>query len=275
MQLTCPECSKTVPAEHINIQKMVAVCPSCDAVFQFEMPRADQAKAKRRKIKQPKHLILEETDDYLRMAFRTNWRLDQDEVVINSAALSAIFALASFGLIFVARGVPTTIMGLVGLVLMVGMLLRLSFRLTSRTQIVMDEHQIRVSRTPDRSLLQMKNHVNLARVRDIVTEETAKSKKEGYDTPRYRVFAQLEDGSERFIVTELVQEYADFVSYRLNERLQEDRALYEAGDALYLDASDAIAPDVSRLQDDDSNSDDDDDDDDLPNISDLTQSSGQ
>jgi hypothetical protein len=33
--LNCPNCDYAVPSEHINIDRMVAVCPTCDTIFRF------------------------------------------------------------------------------------------------------------------------------------------------------------------------------------------------------------------------------------------------
>lgn len=63
-------------------------------------------------------------------------------------------------------------------------------------------------------------------------EETAISKKEGYDTPRYRVWAETEDGSRRVIVHDVTEEYVVFIAQRLEERLHTDADI-----------------DVSRLED--------------------------
>ena len=37
MKLTCPECGATISASHINIQALVAVCATCDAVFRVDV----------------------------------------------------------------------------------------------------------------------------------------------------------------------------------------------------------------------------------------------
>ena len=41
MQVNCPNCGEKVPADHINIQKMTAVCPACDTIFSFDLPEAE------------------------------------------------------------------------------------------------------------------------------------------------------------------------------------------------------------------------------------------
>ena len=59
-------------------------------------------------------------------------------------------------------------------------------------------------------------------VTSIKCEETAISKKEAYDTPRYRVWAETSDGNRRTIVNDVTEDYAYFISQQLDERLQLD-----------------------------------------------------
>ncbi len=35
MKLTCPECGAHIPADNINVERLVAKCGACDAVFAF------------------------------------------------------------------------------------------------------------------------------------------------------------------------------------------------------------------------------------------------
>ena len=91
----------------------------------------------------------------------------------------------------------------------------------------------RITRKPIPNPLNQGHEVPLAGVTAIKYEETAISKKEAYDTPRYRVLAETEDGSHRTIVNDVTEDYAVFIAQCLEERL-------------YMDAN----PDVSRLEDD-------------------------
>ena len=90
MHVNCPNCGEKVTAENINIQKMTAVCGACDTVFRFDLP---EAKAKRRKAKQPARIVLRDAET-LQMEFRTNFRLDRNE-----AFISSIFGITSLTLI--------------------------------------------------------------------------------------------------------------------------------------------------------------------------------
>jgi len=91
----------------------------------------------------------------------------------------------------------------------------------NKTHIEMDADKIRVSRKPlpgwDQNI-----EVSLHGVSAIRYEETAISKKEGYDLPRYNVWAETPDGTRRIIVKDVIEDYAVFIAQRLNERLMQD-----------------------------------------------------
>ena len=97
----------------------------------------------------------------------------------------------------------------------------------------MDEDTIKVARKPLPNPLNQGHEISLAGVTAIKYEETAASKKEAYDTPRYQVWAETMDGSRRTIVNDVIEDYAVFVAQHLQERLQMDDER-----------------DVSRLEDD-------------------------
>jgi hypothetical protein len=248
MKLNCPECGTSIPAENINIQKMAAVCPSCGAVFQFEPA---QAKAKRRKVHQPQNLELHDTDERLQMAFRTNWRLAQNGDFLSSALLGFSFTFLTVAMTSVRMSGEALSGGpLMWLIPGIFALLSLIFYYRTatvaynKTHIEMDDERISVSRKPIPSLFEQDNDVRLAGVTVIRYEETPASKKEGYDLPRYNVWAETADGSRKIIVKDVIEEYAVFISQRLNERLAMDADVSLDADA-----------DVSRLIENDTASD--------------------
>ena len=52
MQLHCPYCGHAIPAADVNLDRMVAKCASCSAVFGFE-DQVDAAPAAPRKLAVP------------------------------------------------------------------------------------------------------------------------------------------------------------------------------------------------------------------------------
>ena len=231
MQVNCPNCGAKVTADHINIQKMTAVCAACDTVFPFDLPEA-KAKAKRRKVKQPANLILRDADT-LEIEFRTNFRLDKNQALLSSLTGGFAFMMLVVELVLFNDGdspfILTGTFFAVALTLFYGVALII----LNKTHIKMDEESIAVTRGPLPNPLNQGHDVSLAGVAAIKYEETAASKKEAYDTPRYQVWAETEDGSRRTIVNDVIEDYAVFVAQHLQERLQMDADL-----------------DVSRLEDD-------------------------
>ncbi len=231
MQLVCPHCGQPVTADHINIQRMVAVCPACNTVFQFDPA---ESKVKHRKVKKPKQITSVESDDGLNIAFRTNFRLDRNDNFIASGFLSMAFSFVTFLLLTQIPTKPQAV-PIAVILSLVTLFLYYCFALVAfnKTQIEVDDEQITVSRKPLPNLLSQPNTVALAGVERIRYEETAASKKAGYDMPRYNVWAEMADGSRKIIVSDMIEDYAVFLSQRLNE---------------YLDLE--TPPDVSRLMDD-------------------------
>lgn len=223
MQLSCPNCGEGIPSENINIQEMAAVCPACDTVFPFELP---ESKTKRRKVKRPERLTLRETDDQLQMAFRTNFRLDRSEAFLSGIIMSLVFTFTTLMLTeeFLAGDVSALLPAGFGLVTLFSYYW-LALIVYNKTHIEMDAEKIRVSRRPVPSLFSQTNEVHLSGVVAIRYEETPVSKREGYDTPRHRVWAERADGSRKIIVNDVIDEYALFISQRLNDYLNLDTHL--------------------------------------------------
>lgn len=219
MQLTCPNCGEKIPSAHINIQQMVAVCPACDTVFRFTPPAP---KAKRRKVKRPERLMLDETDQHMRMAFRTNFRLDKNEAFISSAIFSLVFTCVTalfIGQYLTERDPVLVLMAFImGLAALFGYywLARVVY---NKTHIEAAEDQITVTRKPVPNFLTPPKTIDLAGVERIHYEETPTSQKEGYDMPRYGVWALLVDGSRRLIVNDVTVDYAAFIAQCLNEHV--------------------------------------------------------
>jgi len=234
MQVNCPNCGEKVPAENINIQKMTAVCPACDTVFSFDLP---EDKAKRRKVKQPANLSLRDDHEALQIAFRTNFRLERNEGFLTSAVGAFSMTLVSV----VMLGLPRMpfVLPLVFMLIAVALFYWLALIVVNQTHIQMDEDTIKVTRKHIPNPFNHGYEVPLAGVEAIKYEETALSKKEAYDTPRYQVWAETEDGGRRIIVNDVTEDYAVFIAQRLEERLQTDAEL-----------------DISRLEDDEHRPDD-------------------
>jgi hypothetical protein len=233
MQLKCPNCGEPISSQHINIQQMAAVCPACHTVFQFD-PSDSGSKIKRRKVKRPQQVTAYESDNHLHIAFRTNFRLDKNEALLSVAGFSVIFTFITLTLLSqpsVIAKAPFIPLGFSLITLVLYYLLALvAF---NKTHIYINDEQIEVSRKPLPNPLTQPTTITLAGIETTRYEETPVSKKEHYDTPRYNVWAEMVDGNHKLIVGDVIEDYAVFVSQRLNE---------------FLDLDDT--PDVAHLLDD-------------------------
>ncbi|MBZ0287912.1 MAG: zinc-ribbon domain-containing protein [Anaerolineae bacterium] len=231
MQIVCPHCGEPITAEHINIQRMAAVCPACHTVFAFDPSPPNR---KRRKIKQPGTITTDETGDRLHIAFRTNFRLDTHEPFIMAVILSVLLTFITA--LIVSKALTASIPALLPLGFGLGTLLlyyMTALIAYNKTHIEVSNERITVSRGPLPVPFAQPTTISLAGVEAIRCEETPVSKREGYDTPRYNVWAETVDGSRRFIVSDVLEDYAVFLAQRLNE---------------FLDLE--TAPDTARLLDD-------------------------
>ncbi len=74
-KLSCPSCAADIPAASMNIAETIAVCPSCDTVFDFGFIGEQKAKKKAKRKQQqllhpPKGLRITEKGD----GFELSWR---------------------------------------------------------------------------------------------------------------------------------------------------------------------------------------------------------
>ncbi len=217
MRLTCPQCDALVTADHINIQQMVAACPSCSNVFQFTVP---EPKSKRRKMRQPRSLQLYEDED-LHLAYRTNFRLDKDENFFSSVILSTVFTLLALVMSggYLAGEIPVSLPFIFGLVAL-PMYYWLGLIVFNKTHIYMNSTSIEVSRKPLPSIGQTRE-IDLSALTSVSAEETKASKQKEYDTPRYHVWANMPDNTSKIIVADVTEDYAYFIAQKLNDKLQQ------------------------------------------------------
>lgn len=239
MQVRCPNCGVKVTAENINIQKMTAVCAACDTVFPFDLPEA-KAKTKWRDVRQPEKLVLRDAET-LRMKFATNFRLDRNETFILGTVGGSVMSVVALSLIG-ELGVPIFLP--IGFLLIAAALFYWSaLTVLNKTHIEMDEDSITVERKPFPNPFEQRVEIPLDGVTAIKYEETAISRKEGYDTPRYRVWAETTDGSRRTIVNDVIEDYAVYIAQALQERLytepDQDISRLEADDDELDDSADA------------------------------------
>ncbi len=77
MDIKCPHCSRTVPAENINIQTSIAKCGSCNAVFGFadKVPGASAFGPSKRTVEMPSnYTVANEGADLVITRRWMNWK---------------------------------------------------------------------------------------------------------------------------------------------------------------------------------------------------------
>ncbi len=218
MQPHCPRCQEPIKAEHINIQRMVALCERCGSVFDIEKQRQ---KSKRRKAKRPPALRIL-ADEPLHLAFRTNFRLDKSENFTTSFILSGVFSMVAvlMAALYLENEVPI-VLPLVFAIMACAALYSLATIVYNQTHIRVDANEIRVARRPLPSLTR-ERQLELDDVDAFSAEETAASQREGYDTPRFNVWAHYAYGGRKLVSGDLTEDYADYVASALNRNLARD-----------------------------------------------------
>lgn len=190
----------------------------------------------KRKPKQPHKLTLHEQENKLNIAFRTNFRLDRDETFLTGIILSLMFTFATLASI---GNAPLIVMA--GLVLVTLLSYYwLALTVFNKTVIQVNDDEIRVSRQPIPNPLGHENTISLYNVASILYDETPISKREGYDTPRYRVWAETPDGVQRIILNDVTEPYAAFIAGRLNEELQAFEVEEDDDESYFYDDSSSL-----------------------------------
>lgn len=240
MRIICPECQRRVSAENINMQRMAALCAHCSSLFAFELPRT---RPKRRKVQKPEHLNASE-DDTLRIAFRTNFRLDKNESFLNSAAMSAVFGVVSLlmGGLFLEGEVPL-FLPLLFVMFSLAAFYALATITFNKTHLQFDGLKLNRSRQPLPSFTSGQE-IALGAAEAFYAEESSASIEQQYDTARFHVWAELRDGSRRLAVADLPEEYAWYIASRLDACLARDPQT-DAG-RLSLEAEAEMMPETAE-----------------------------
>ncbi len=129
VKLTCPECGAQTPADNINLDRMVAKCQECDAVFGFGDQFGSAINAQdvdRLPVPRPANLQIEQTGAELRLSrrwfspaiiflalFAVFWNGFM-AVWFGIAIISRIWPLALFGILHAAVGLFVAYYALAG-----------------------------------------------------------------------------------------------------------------------------------------------------------------
>lgn len=118
-KLKCPNCGAPIPGKNINIQKMAAVCESCDSVFAFDnLPTRthDFTQAhKNKRVPKPANAILTQHDN--EMSLKIPWSIKTEakvNLVIMGIWLAIALVIPLIGFMAGEIGIPLMIGALMG-----------------------------------------------------------------------------------------------------------------------------------------------------------------
>lgn len=211
MKLACPACGTPIAAQNINVQTMVAVCEQCDSVFSFDATDTDR---KRRKVRQPARLHLDDTADRLTMRYRRVFNQDEQGFAIGNGFFTVLLPIililtlaynaSIFVSLFFALWMLVSWYGQVALLL-------------NRTSLTMDVDRLSVTCGPLPWPTSARNTaINRHDLGDVVCEETEDSRRVAAVNRYYHVRARLLDGQKHTLLQGIPQDYAFYIAQELN-----------------------------------------------------------
>ena len=225
MQVKCRNCDEVIPAESINIQEMLALCPACSHVFPLDKS-AFARKTKAHKVKRPEGIQVEEVGEQLTLAYRRLYGPGSRFMWVLTTLGGLFYTIMAVGA--GTDGSPP------GPVLFIGALAAICWYLaavfaTTRTRIMADEHELAIKRGPLPIPFREDKMLDVADIDRVTIQQNNASR-----FPTTYVVAQLRDGTSENLVTSLSHEAARYVAHVLDQYLHEtaDEFSYEADELL-------------------------------------------
>ncbi|MEM9954320.1 MAG: hypothetical protein AAF846_22105 [Chloroflexota bacterium] len=220
-QLHCPNCSTAIPPENINVQKTIAACANCGAVFNFSDKVGTTQKIKRRKSKKPDNITQTETANSLKLEMP----LLQTMSYKIGTGMGAIAALGFY--LFILANVlpdndPSDIVPMIvvgAMIIPFALSLLASFFATQSIEASAEElkHEVRLG-VP---LYQRK--MSADDIVDVSTEEMT-STRESIAEARYNIYAEKYDNRQDMFMQNLPEEMAIYAQQTLSGYFNTDDA---------------------------------------------------
>ncbi|HEX2621142.1 MAG TPA: hypothetical protein VHL11_13365 [Phototrophicaceae bacterium] len=269
MKLKCPNCDISIPRSSVNIEKTVAVCPSCGEAFNFAdmIPRrkahpdqyiSPDPTPRQRKIRQPEGLNISETPDQLtidyRPAPRLRKQLNAGEIILMLIMLylliqvgalvgmlmaSLIMSMHSYLPLVIALGLITA--GLIGR--------RYINTRLKRQWVIVSHDQLKLEMRP-LTLLNRKTFPTSSIV-SITSQINPQAPGGRNNQRRYDVDVRLKNGEEQVLLSNLNADYAAFIAQELDSyfnRVEDDQEVVEEARALWNDEVSQPTPSSEALQ---------------------------
>lgn len=219
-QLHCPNCSTMIPPENINVQKVIAVCPNCAAVFNFADTVASGQKIKRRKSKKPDHITHTETDDslVLEMPFLQTIH-NKIGVGVLGVVIIGLYAMILIGILTDPQLeiAPLVILSLIFLPIVIGAFGSLFARQTVEVNTEELKHEVRLGMPVYHRKMPIEDIVD-------VTAEEMSATRESIAEARYNLYAEKYDGRQDMFIQNLPEEMATYTQQALSNYLATDDA---------------------------------------------------
>ena len=235
MELKCTNCGSIILAENINIQKTLAVCAECNHVFDFSNMMLAR-KAKKRPPKKPERLHVQDVGEQLKLSYR----------LALSPGAKFGFLMCTIGSIIVPILLisasnepipPKTSFFLFFGMIMLAFWYTMAVFLTTKTDIIAAEDALIVKTGPLPFPIKDDKIVDRHDINRVFSKETMEWPP---GMPSHNVCMELSDGQEKSLVTALPQEYAFYITRKLDDYLQsgEEVDVIESGDEFYDDSVD-------------------------------------
>lgn len=220
MKLRCPNCDTPIPANSINVQQAIAICPNCDEMFPFGDSLPTRKPKDERKVKAPRQFRVEESSDGVLIESR----LLPDRPTIRAIAALAyiVMAVLAFELtllitVFLAGFTGSAGMGMfLGFTALIVSLVYVAVAgLTAKRQVIVDQDKVQVRFRP---LLRPTRTFN----RDDLAAIVPQAVTSGVGNQRKRIFdldVRLRDGSRHVFLNRISGDEAAFIAQELNQVL--------------------------------------------------------
>ena len=216
MELQCPHCGASIPAQNVNIQKTLAVCSQCNHVFEFS---AMVAARKSKPRKPPKRLLIHEDGDRLELAYQRAFGAGP-KFGLAMATLAAVL----LSLLLITQPVKLAASPALGIIL--GTMTCVFWYvvavfLTTKTRVMVDSSVVEVRSGPLPFPWSDNRTVNTREVRDVFCEDTVEEWPPALPgMPAHHVSANLFDGDRLRLMTSLPRDYAQYIAGAIDAYLQ-------------------------------------------------------
>jgi hypothetical protein len=248
LKLACPNCGETIPADKINIQETLALCPRCDTIFRFDKSAVSTlAQRKGRNLPQPPKLHVHESETGVQIRYR--WIENLNGLLIGFAAMFAVgtAVLIAIGLGIMSEGGLGALA--VGSLFLLGAMFCLYLLMTvplNSSIFTLDDEELSHIEEP---LYGFDNHrFPRAEVEQVIAKDiSGDNSMEGY----LNLIAVMHNGTEKKLAQYLKAEHALYIAQVMNEYLTAERV--HTADHLFAeddDSDEAAVPALMNVPDD-------------------------